>query len=445
MREWRDIHSQLHALAAEHQWQENQLPATYDAIHRALLAGLLGNLGCKSEDSAHYLGARGIKFLIHPGSALQKKAGKWIVAAEISETTRLFARCVARIEPEWLERVGAHLLKRSWFDPHWEKKAMQAIAFERITLYGIVVDPRRRVNFGPLNPPAAREIFIRQALVGGEVSEEFERRWGFFTHNQQLMLDIETLEHKSRRPDVLVDDELIFAFYDRICPRGHLQRRELRQVAARGRARDAAPALPAARRPDAARGRRRDQRGLSASTAARRRRLRAGLPLRARQPRDGVTLTVPLAQLNQIPAARCEWLVPGLLKEKVQQLVKTLPQRLRAKLVPVPDFAAEFVAQVPPSDKPLVMALIASSCSRAGSTRAAGRSPPTPFAPTPAGAPLVQLPPARRERPPARHEPQPERTARRVGTRGEAGVRRAARDARRVFGNDRLEFGECPS
>jgi ATP-dependent helicase HrpA len=145
MREWRDIHSQLHALAAEHHWQENALPATYDAIHRALLAGLLGNLGCKSEESAHYLGARGIKFLIHPGSALQKKAGKWIVAAEISETTRLFARCVARIEPEWLERVGAHLLKRSWFDPHWEKKAMQAIAFERITLYGIVVDARRRV------------------------------------------------------------------------------------------------------------------------------------------------------------------------------------------------------------------------------------------------------------------------------------------------------------
>jgi ATP-dependent helicase HrpA len=218
MREWRDIHSQLHAVAAEHQWRENQLPATYDAIHRALLAGLLGNLGCKSEESAHYLGARGIKFLIHPGSVLQKKAGKWIVAAEISETTRLFARCVARIEPEWLERVGAHLVKRSWFDPHWEKKAMQAIAFERVTLYGIVVDPRRRVNFGPLDPSQAREIFIRQALVGGEVSEEYERRWGFYTHNQQLMLDIETLEHKSRRPDVLVDDELIFAFYDRLIP-----------------------------------------------------------------------------------------------------------------------------------------------------------------------------------------------------------------------------------
>ncbi len=359
MREWRDIHSQLHALAAEHHWLENQLPATYDAIHRALLAGLLGNLGCKSEDSAHYLGARGIKFLIHPGSALQKKAGKWIVAAEVSETTRLFARCVARIEPEWLERVGAHLLKRSCFDPHWEKKAMQAVAFERITLYGIVVEPRRRVNFGPLNPQEAREIFIRQALVDGEVSDEFERRWEFFTHNQQLMLEIETLEHKSRRPDVLVDDELIFAFYDRIIPEGIYSgasfdkwRREVERET---------PRLLYLQREDLMR---HEAAGVTSEAFPHHLRL-AGVDYELAyhfepgSPRDGVTLSISLAQLNQIPGARCEWLVPGLLREKVMQLVKTLPQRLRAKLVPVPDFAAEFVAQVSPADKPLVMALIA--------------------------------------------------------------------------------------
>ena len=359
MREWRDIHSQLHALAAEHHWLENQLPATYDAIHRALLAGLLGNLGCKSEDSAHYLGARGIKFLIHPGSALQKKAGKWIVAAEVSETTRLFARCVARIEPEWLERVGAHLLKRSCFDPHWEKKAMQAVAFERITLYGIVVEPRRRVNFGPINPQEAREIFIRQALVDGEVSDEFERRWEFFTHNQQLMLEIETLEHKSRRPDVLVDDELIFAFYDRIIPEGIYSgasfdkwRREVERET---------PRLLYLQREDLMR---HEAAGVTSEAFPHHLRL-AGVDYELAyhfepgSPRDGVTLSISLAQLNQIPGARCEWLVPGLLREKVMQLVKTLPQRLRAKLVPVPDFAAEFVAQVSPADKPLVMALIA--------------------------------------------------------------------------------------
>ncbi|MFB0936299.1 MAG: DUF3418 domain-containing protein, partial [Propionivibrio sp.] len=255
MREWHDIHSQLLGLANEHDWikgasppspfpgkgapassqdsqinddsalgrpggRMNQIPANYDAIHRALLSGLLGNIGCKSEDSGHYLGARGIKFLIHPGSPLNKKAGKWIAAAEITETSKLFARCVARIEPEWLEKVGGHLLKKSYFDPHWEKKPMQAVAFERSTLYGIVVNPKKRVNYGPMNPAEARELFIREGLVAGEISEEYARRWAFYNHNHQLMLDIETLEHKSRRPDVLVDDELIVAFYDRIIPEG---------------------------------------------------------------------------------------------------------------------------------------------------------------------------------------------------------------------------------
>jgi ATP-dependent helicase HrpA len=358
MREWRDIHSQLLGVAAEHEWKENQIPATYEAIHRALLAGLLGNIGSKSEDSGHYLGARGMKFLIHPGSALVKKAGKWIAAAEIAETSKLFARCVARIEPEWLEQVGAHLIKRSWFDPHWEKKAMQVVAFERSTLYGIVINPRKRVNFGPMNPPESREIFIRQGLVGGEISEEFARRWEFFTHNHQLMLDIETLEHKSRRPDVLVDDELIFAFYDKILPEG------MHSGAAfdkwRREAERENPQLLHLKREDLMR-----HEAAGITTEAFPHHIKLGgvdfaltYHFEPGSPRDGVTMTVPLAQLNQIPANRCEWLVPGLLKEKVVQLVKTLPQKIRSKLVPVPEFAAEFVEQVSPSDKPLVMALI---------------------------------------------------------------------------------------
>jgi ATP-dependent helicase HrpA len=358
MREWRDVHSQLHALAAEHRWQENEQPASYGAIHRALLAGLLGNIGCKSEESAHYLGARGIRFLVHPGSPLQKKAGKWIVAGEISETTRLFARCVARIEPQWLEQVGAHLLKRSWFDPHWEKKAMQAVAFERITLHGIVIEPRRRVNFGPINPEEARDIFIRQALVGGEVSEEFARRWDFFTHNQQLMLDIETLEHKSRRPDVLVDDELIFAFYDRLIPAGMYSGAAFDKW--RRDAERETPRLLHLQRDDLMR---HEAAGITSEAFPHQLRLggvdyELSYHFEPGSARDGVTLCLPLAQLNQVPAARCEWLVPGLLREKVVQLVKTLPQRLRAKLVPVPDFAADFVAQVAPSDKPLLLALV---------------------------------------------------------------------------------------
>ena len=358
MREWNDVHHQLHALATEHGWKENQIPANYEAIHRALLSGLLGNVGCKSEDTGHYLGARGIKYLIHPGSPLNKKAGKWIAAAEITETSRLFARCVARIEPEWLEQVGGHLLKKSYFDPHWEKKPMQAVAFERSTLYGIVVNPKKRVNYGPMNPAEARELFIRQGLVGGEIAEEYARRWAFYTHNHQLMLDIETLEHKSRRPDVLVDDELIVAFYDRLIPEGLANGADFEKW--RKEAERENPRLLYLEREDLMR-----HEAAGVTTDAFPPQLRLGgvdfdlaYHFEPGSPRDGVTVTVPLAQLNQIPVGRCEWLVPGLLKEKVVQLVKTLPQKIRSKLVPVPEFAAEFVAAELPSDKGLDRGLI---------------------------------------------------------------------------------------
>ncbi len=362
MREWHDVHTQLHALATEHGWKENQIPANYDAIHRALLAGLLGNIGCKSEDSGHYLGARGIKFLIHPGSPLNKKAGKWIAAAEITETSKLFARCVARIDPEWLEKVGAHLLKKSYFDPHWEKKPMQTVAFERSTLYGIVVNPKKRVNFGPMNPAEARELFIREGLVAGEIAEEYAKRWAFYTHNHQLMLDIETLEHKSRRPDVLVDDELIVAFYDRIIPEEITNGTDFDKW--RKEAERENPKLLHLKREDLMR-----HEAAGVTTEAFPPRIKLGgvdfelsYHFEPGSPKDGVTITVPLAQLNQLPAARCEWLVPGLLKEKVVQLVKTLPQKIRSKLVPVPEFAAEFVEAASlansPSDKGLIPSLI---------------------------------------------------------------------------------------
>ena len=164
LREWREVHGQLHAMVTELGWKESELPGTYDAIHQALLAGLLGNLGCKADESGFYLGARGIRYLIHPSSPLQKKAGKWIMAAEITETTRLFGRCVARIEPDWLEKVGAHLIKRQYFDAHWEKKSMQVSGWERTTLYGVVINPKRRIHYGPMAPAESREIFIRQGL-----------------------------------------------------------------------------------------------------------------------------------------------------------------------------------------------------------------------------------------------------------------------------------------
>lgn len=344
LREWREVFNQLHAMVTELGWRENEIPATYDAIHKALLTGLLGNVGCKSEDSGHYLGARGIKFLVHPSSPLQKKADKWLMCAELTETTKLYARCVARIEPEWLEQVGAHLIRRSYYDPHWEKKAMQAVAFERSTLYGIVVNPRRRVNFGPMNPEEGREIFLRQGLVGGEITEDSARHWPFWQHNQKLIREIENLEHKQRRQDVLVDDELIYAFYEHLVPAGIHNGADFdkwRKEAERDN-----PKLLFLKKDDLMR---HEAAGVTTDAFPPKLRL-SGVEYAVTyhfepgSPKDGVTLVVPLAQLNQVPANRCEWLVPGLIKDKVVQLVKTLPQKIRAKLVPVPEFAEEFIA-----------------------------------------------------------------------------------------------------
>ncbi|MBW8466363.1 DUF3418 domain-containing protein, partial [Acidovorax sp.] len=168
LREWRDIHTQLLTVVTEHKWQINTQPASYEQIHLSMLSGLLGNIGVKSDEEDWYLGARGIKFYKHPGAHLSKKPGRWIVAAELVETTRLFGRGIAAIEPQWLEQVGGHLLKKQMLDPHWEKKAAQVTALERATLYGIVVYNNRRVDFGKVDPQGAREVFLREALVGGE-------------------------------------------------------------------------------------------------------------------------------------------------------------------------------------------------------------------------------------------------------------------------------------
>ena len=346
MREWLDIHSQLHTFVAELGWKVSGKEASYAQIHRALLAGLLGNVGCKSEESEYYLGARGIKFLVHPGSGVGKKAGRWIMAAEITETTRLYARCIARIEPEWLEGIGAHLIKRHRYEPHWEKKPAHVAAFERATLYGIVLYGNRRVHYGPLDPVESRRIFIRQALVEGE----FETRAPFFQHNRKLIREIETLEHKSRRPDVLVDEELIYAFYDSLIPEG------IHNGAAfehwRREAEAQAPKLLYLKREDLMR-----HEAAGITTALFPHQVEIGARSYALEylhdpgnARDGLTLAVPLIALNQLSAKRCDWLVPGLQKEKVALLAKTLPQKIRHKLGPLPEFADNFVAAMASAD-----------------------------------------------------------------------------------------------
>ncbi len=353
LREWHELHQQLHAQLSETGARFNEQPASYEQIHKALLCGLIGNIGTRAVNEPHYLGARETKFFIAPNSVLAKKGAKWVLAAELVETTRLYARCVARIEPEWLEEVGAHLIKRSYFDPHWEKKAAQVAAWERSTLFGLLINPKKRVHYGPMDPEESRKVLIRTALVEGE----FNTQAPFFAHNRKLIADIEALEHKSRRPDVLVDDELIFAFYDARIPPGIHNGADFdkwRKEAERDNAkllflkkddlmRHEAAGITTEQFPPQL-----EMNGVSYALA---------YNFAPGKNDDGVTLTVPQALINQVSAARCEWLVPGLLAEKVAQLLKSLPQRLRRHCVPVPEFAAAFCTAVPPANMPLLQAI----------------------------------------------------------------------------------------
>ncbi|MCB1996061.1 MAG: ATP-dependent RNA helicase HrpA, partial [Rhodoferax sp.] len=194
VREWRDIHSQLHTVVAEHGWRLNGTPATYEQVHQSMLAGLLGNLGLRADDDEWYLGARGIKFWRHPGAHLSKKPGRWIVAAELVETTRLFGRGLAAIEPQWIAPIAGHLLKTQLLEPHWEKKAGEVVALERATLYGLVIYANRRVNYARVDPAAARDLFIREALVRGLREDAWDSRLPFLAHNRKLVRDLEALE-----------------------------------------------------------------------------------------------------------------------------------------------------------------------------------------------------------------------------------------------------------
>jgi len=353
LREWHELHQQLHAQVSEMGLRCNEQPATYEQIHKALLTGLIGNIGTRAVNEPHYLGPREIKFFIAPNSVLAKKGAKWVAAAEIVETTRLYARCVARIEPEWLEEVGAHLIKRSYYDPHWEKKAAQVAAWERSTLFGLLINPKKRVHYGPMNPEESRAVFIREALVNGE----FVTVAPFFAHNRKLIADIEALEHKARRPDVLVDDELIFAFYDARIPAGihngaafeHWRREAEREN----------PKLLYLKKDDLMR---HEAAGITTEhfppqLVMNNVSYALAYHFAPGKSDDGVTLTVPQALLNQVSATRCEWLVPGILAEKVTQLLKSLPQKLRRHCIPLPQFAAAFCAAIPPSDTPLLQAL----------------------------------------------------------------------------------------
>ncbi len=341
LREWRDVHHQLAALVAQMGMGLNEKPATYEQVHRALIAGLLGNIGSKGEEAGEYLGARGVRFAIFPGSGLRKKQPRWVIAAELVETTRLYARCVARIEPEWVEAAAGNLAKKHYFDPHWQRECAMVCAYERVTLYGLTLVARRRVNYGPINPKEAREVFIRHALVTGE----FDTRAPFFGHNRRLIREVEALEHKARRRDVLVNEEAIFAFYDGVVGSDVVNGagfERWRAEAERGSPRllyltreylmrHAAADITEAQFPE---------RLQAADTE-----LKLSYRFEPGHPLDGVTVTVPLELLNRVEPAHLEWLVPGLVREKIAHLFKALPKQLRRHLVPVPGHVTAFLEE----------------------------------------------------------------------------------------------------
>ena len=342
VREWRDIHSQLVSTVVEQGWEMNKNPASYEQLHLSMLCGLLGNMGQKNEEEDWYLGARGIKFYRHPGAKLSKKPGRWIVAAELVETTRLFGRGIANIEPQWVEQVAGHLLKKQLLDPHWEKKAAQVTALERATLYGLVIYNGRRVNFGRVDPVAAREVFIREALVAGN----WDTKLPFLAANDKLIARVQDIEHKARRQDVLVDEELIYAFYDQqlpldVCSGASCEawyKNEVRKQ----------PQLLLLTQDELMR-----HEAAGITTLAFPKTLRLGgvdcTVTYLHEPgdtKDGVTVDLPLFALNQVNEERCEWLVPGMLKDKVQALIKTLHQRPRSRLVPLPDTATRMAEQL---------------------------------------------------------------------------------------------------
>jgi len=341
LKEWRELHGQLNAIVGEMDFHPNADDAGYDQIHRALLSGLLGNIGFKDGDADNYLGARGIRFHIAPGSALKKQRPKWVLAAELMETAKLYARGVARIDPDWIEPLARGLTQSHYSDPRWDRGKAQVAAWERVSLYGLTIVPKRRVHYGPIAPDESREIFIREALA----NREFDTRAPFFAHNNRLIREIEELEHKARRQDVLVDEHVLFAFYDARIPQGihngttfetwrqqaEQQNPQLLFLTRDDLMRHAASGVTEAQFPET----------LTLDGAE--------LPLKYRfEPGhvlDGVTATVPLALLNQLDATQAEWLVPGMLREKITHLVKSLPKAIRRVCVPVPEFVTGFLEQ----------------------------------------------------------------------------------------------------
>ncbi len=352
LREWRETHRQLMLMVRDHGFRMNQVEADYAAIHKAVLTGLLGQVALRHE-RREYLGTRNRKLTIFPGSPVAKKPPKWIVAAEIVETSRVFARTVARIDVEWIEPLAGHVVKRHYFEPHWEARRAQVMGFEKVTLYGLEIVPRRRISYTKIDPEVSRELFIRRGLV----ESGYHTRAPFLEANRKLLESLETLEDKSRRRDILVDEETLFGLYDERIPATVVSGRHFenwwRKLPA-----DELEALHLTR----------EQLLKDQETGA----IEQAFPdylewEGVRYPLtyhfspgaadDGVTLRVPLMALRQVPVHRIDWLVPGLLRDKCIALVKGLPKAMRKNFVPVPDFVTAALENLSPENVPLTQRL----------------------------------------------------------------------------------------
>jgi len=358
LKEWHDIHQQIRVemggagakgpgpgMGEEARIDESR----YAAIHRSLLSGLLGNIGLKGEDR-EYQGANGRRFMIFPGSRLFKKSPQWVMAAELVETSRLYARTVGKIQPEWVEAFGAHLLKRHYSEPHWEEKPANVAAFERTSLYGITITPRRKVSYGRIDPVISREIFIRHALVYGEYRTGAE----FFRHNAGLIAEIEALEAKGRRRDILADEALLYDFFDVLIPaqvvNGHSFEKWRRKAEQKNpKCLYLTPAYLMQREA----GHERSGQFPDSITVQ-----GMILPLSYHfEPgaeNDGVTVRVPLLVLNQLSPVRFEYLAPGMLEEKLTALIRGLPKPVRKQFVPAPDYARACLEAIAPSETTLL-------------------------------------------------------------------------------------------
>lgn len=345
VREWQDLESQLRQLIKPLGVTLNTPDGAPEHIHQSLLSGLLSHIGVKDESINEYQGARGAKFAVFPGSGLFKKPPRWVMSAELVETSRLWARVNARIDPAWAEPLAEHLVKRTYSEPHWERKAGAVMGFERVMLYGVVIVPRRKVTYARVDPELSRELFIRHALVEGDWSTHHR----FFHENRELLDDVEELEHRARRRDIVVDDETLFEFYDQRIPadvvsgrhfdswwkKARHERPDLLTFSTDLLTTDAAGAVTQADYPDSWPG---DDLGL-----------RLTYQFEPGSSADGVTVHVPIEVLNQVEPDGFDWQVPGLRPELVTALIKALPKQLRRSFVPAPDTAREALAQLPPS------------------------------------------------------------------------------------------------